>query len=216
MEGLCHGHDAMPQFAGTKQKIANAIIELEDGKPARIVQVEGSYLQFDQAGKVHESLQRGAIEAMEMLPALERSERIKPSKVVDIAPKLKREKWERENRWTPAKQDLDLIAVDIFNRRRVTSHDIKAAKIVSPCCATARFLAAARTIITLALTRPPMAGGEVKRRIRSTRRHPLRCRLREGWSLLDLVEPIPTKAPKLKTRDSLASEAVDSNQRSGC
>ena len=123
MEGLCHGHDAMPQFAGTKQKMANAIIELEHGKPARIVQVEGSYLQFDQAGKVHEFLQRGAIEAMEMLPSLERSERIKPSKVVDIAPKLKREKWERENRWTPAKEDLDLIADDIFNRKRVTSHE---------------------------------------------------------------------------------------------
>ncbi len=128
MEGLCHGHDAMPQFAGTKQKMANAIIELEHGKPARIVQVEGSYLQFDQAGKVHEFLQRGAIEAMEMLPSLERSERIKPSKVVDIAPKLKREKWERENRWTPAKEDLDLIADDIFNRKRVTSHDVKTAK----------------------------------------------------------------------------------------
>jgi hypothetical protein len=60
------------------------------------------------------------------------------------------------------------------------------------------------------------AGGEVKRHIRSTRRCPLRCRLREGWSLLDLAVRIPTKVPKLKTRDSLASEAVDSNQRSGC
>jgi hypothetical protein len=47
MEGLCHGRDAMPQFADTKQKVATAIIELEEGKPTRIAQAEGSYLRFD-------------------------------------------------------------------------------------------------------------------------------------------------------------------------
>jgi hypothetical protein len=126
MEGLCHGQDAMPQFAGTKQKIANAIVELEDGKPARLLQVEGSYLQFDHTGKVDESLRRSAIEAMETFDALEQSERIKPSKVINIAPKLNREKWERENRWSPSKEDLDTIAADIFNRKQAA--DIKHAK----------------------------------------------------------------------------------------
>src|SRR5260370_21446937 len=105
MEGLCHGHDAMPQFAGTKQKMANAIIELEHGKPARIAQVEGSYLQFDQAGKVHEFLQRGAIAAMAMLPSLDRSERIKPSKRVDSAPKIEPEKWDPQNQCNLSNED---------------------------------------------------------------------------------------------------------------
>ncbi len=117
MEGLCHGRDAMPQFAGTKQKVASAILELENGKPARIARVEGSYLDFDLVGKVHESLQRGAIEAMETFAALERSERIKPSKVIDIAAKLNREKWQRDNRWTPSRDDVNLIAADIFSRK---------------------------------------------------------------------------------------------------
>ncbi|WOH48420.1 hypothetical protein [Bradyrhizobium sp. sBnM-33] len=40
MEGLVHGSDAMPQFAGTKQKVANVIVELEEGKPARITRAE--------------------------------------------------------------------------------------------------------------------------------------------------------------------------------
>jgi hypothetical protein len=126
MTGLCHGQDAMPQFAGTKQKEANAIIETEDGKPKRIVQVEGTYLEFDRAGNVHESLRRGFAEAMDTFAALERAERLPPSKVIDIAPKLNREKWERETRWTLSKEDLDLITADIFSGKRVP--EIKHAK----------------------------------------------------------------------------------------
>jgi hypothetical protein len=53
MEGLCHGQDAMPQFANTKQKVANVIIELENGKPVRILEANGSFLHFDDKGKVH-------------------------------------------------------------------------------------------------------------------------------------------------------------------
>jgi hypothetical protein len=35
MEGLAHGKDAMPQFAGRSQKVANVLIEIEDGRPVR-------------------------------------------------------------------------------------------------------------------------------------------------------------------------------------
>ena len=35
MEGLARGKDAMPQYAGTKQKVANVLIEMENGKPVR-------------------------------------------------------------------------------------------------------------------------------------------------------------------------------------
>jgi hypothetical protein len=128
MEGLCHGEDAMPQFAGTKQKVANVTIEVETGKPARIVDATGSYLHFDPKGQVHDFLQQGAFEAMETYEALERSKRIKPSKVVDLAPKLKREKWERDNRWTLSKQDLDLISDDIWKRNRAALPKVQQAK----------------------------------------------------------------------------------------
>jgi hypothetical protein len=73
MEGLCHGVDAMPQFANTKQKVATVSVEVEDGKPARVVGASGSFLEFDAKGKVQEALQRGALEAMNTFDALERS-----------------------------------------------------------------------------------------------------------------------------------------------
>jgi hypothetical protein len=126
MNGLCHGKDAMPQFANTKQKIANAIIELADGKPTRVLEIEGTFLEFDQRGKVQEYLQRGFVQAMETFAALERSERLEPSTVIDIAPKLNRAKWERDNRWNPSREDIDLIEADMFDRSPVT--EIKHAK----------------------------------------------------------------------------------------
>jgi hypothetical protein len=129
MDGLAHGQDAMPQFAGTKQKIANVIVELEEGRPARITKADGSFLHFDDAGKVHESLVNSGFEAMETFDALERSKRIKSkSKVVDLSPKLKREKWERDNRWTLSKQDLDLISDDIWKRKRAATPKVQQAR----------------------------------------------------------------------------------------
>jgi hypothetical protein len=111
MDGLAQGQDAMPQFASTKQKIANVIVELEEGKPARITRADGSFLRFDAGGKIQESLLNSGFEAMETFDALERSKRIKSkSKVVDLSPKLNREKWEREHRWELSKNDLDLIS----------------------------------------------------------------------------------------------------------
>ena len=132
MEGLCHGLDAMPQFAKTKQRVANVVVELENGKPARIREATGSFLYFDDKGHVHESLMRGGFEAMETYDALEKSKRIGPSKVVDLSPKLNREKWERENRWQLSKQQLDAIANDIWRRKRAATAKVTQAKGAAP------------------------------------------------------------------------------------
>jgi hypothetical protein len=132
MEGLCHGEDAMPQFAGTKQKVANVTVEVEDGKRARVVNATGTYLHFDARGKVHESLQRGGWEAMETFEALERSKRIRPSKVVDLSPKLNREKWERENHWEPSASDLDLISADLWKMKKAATAQVVQAKGTKP------------------------------------------------------------------------------------
>jgi hypothetical protein len=131
MEGLAHGQDAMPQFAGTKQKIANVIVELEEGKPAQITRADGIFLHFDAVGKVHESLVNIGFEAMETFDALERSKRIK-SKVVDLSPKLNREKWEREHRWDLSKDDLDLISADLWKMNKAQVAKVVQAKGVSP------------------------------------------------------------------------------------
>jgi hypothetical protein len=133
MEGLVHGSDAMPQFAGTKQKVANVIVDLEEGKPARITRADGTFLHFDAGGKVHESLVNSGFEAMETYDALERSKRIKSkSTVVDLSPKLNREKWEREHRWELSKNDLDLISADLWKMKKAEIAKVIQAKGVKP------------------------------------------------------------------------------------
>jgi hypothetical protein len=136
MDGLAQGQDAMPQFAGTKQKVANIIVELEEGKPARITRADGSFLQFDSAGKIHKSLVNSGFKAMETFDALDRSKRIKSkSKVVDLSPKLNREKWEREHRWELSKNDLDLISADLWKMKKAEVAKVvqaKGVKVVPP------------------------------------------------------------------------------------
>jgi hypothetical protein len=105
MHGLALGHDAMPQYAGTRQKAADVIVEVANGKPVRIAKADGNFLTFDKKGQVHRDLQAGGMEAMETFAALQRAERKSPSKVVDLAPKLKREKWEEMG----TRQSLDPI-----------------------------------------------------------------------------------------------------------
>lgn len=94
MEGLAHGRDAMPQFAGTRQKVANVLVEIEEGKPVRIARADGSFLTFDENGEVHKDLIASGFAAMETYRALERAGRNpETGTVVDLSPKLNREKW---------------------------------------------------------------------------------------------------------------------------
>ncbi len=131
MMALVHAQDAMPQYAGTKQKIANVLLEMDHGKLVRIERVEGSFLTFDENGQVHKGLVTSGFAAMDTGLALQQALRKPVGKVVDLAPKLNREKWERENRWTPAKEDLDAIADDIW-RKRTGESRIEQAKGAAP------------------------------------------------------------------------------------
>ncbi|UPK10493.1 hypothetical protein IVA93_30060 [Bradyrhizobium sp. 155] len=132
MMALVHAQDAMPQYAGTKQKVADVILEVEDGKPLRIQQAEGTFLRFDERGQVREGLVASGFAALNTGLALQEALRKPPSKVVNLAPKLNREKWERENRWTLSKEDLDLIADDIWGRKRVAASKVERAKGTVP------------------------------------------------------------------------------------
>jgi hypothetical protein len=44
MDGLAHGNDAMPQFAGT----TNVLVEIDNAKPVKIERADGSFLTFDE------------------------------------------------------------------------------------------------------------------------------------------------------------------------
>lgn len=132
MMGLIRGTDAMPQYAGTKQKVADVILENDGKKPIRIERVQGSYLTFDEKGQVHKDLAASAFAALETGMALEEALRKPQTKIVDLTPKLNREKWERESRWTPSKDDLDAIADDIWRRKRAGRPRVELAKGIAP------------------------------------------------------------------------------------
>jgi hypothetical protein len=133
MEGLAHGKDAIPQYAGTKQKVANVVLEVERSKPIKIESAEGSYLTFDENGQVHKDLVASGFAAMETYWALEKVDRTATSrKVVDLSPKLNREKWERENRWKLSELELNAIADDIWKRKEASAPIVVQAKGILP------------------------------------------------------------------------------------
>jgi hypothetical protein len=169
MEGLAQGKDAIPQYAGTKQKVANVLVEMDDGKPVRIGRADGTFLTFDENGQVHKDLVASGFTAMETYRALERADRrATTGKVVDLSPKLNREKWERENLWTPSKADLDAIADDIWKRKKAASPKVTQAKGVLP--------------------KPPAVTWEAKQAVRDIQTH--------IWSINGKIETLTEPALK--------------------
>jgi hypothetical protein len=69
MMGLVHGKDSMPQYAGTKQKVADIILEADNGKP--IERSVRSFLRFDESGQVHRDLVVSGFAALDTGLALE-------------------------------------------------------------------------------------------------------------------------------------------------
>ncbi|WIW44456.1 hypothetical protein ML401_23510 [Bradyrhizobium sp. 62B] len=86
--GLIRGKDAMPQYAGTKQRIADVIVENEGRKPVRIERVQGSYLTFEEKGQVHSDLVASGFAALETGMALADALKKPHAKIVDITPQL--------------------------------------------------------------------------------------------------------------------------------
>ena len=50
MQRLAHGKDALPEYAGTKQKAVDVLVEMKAGKPVKIVRADGCFLTFDENG----------------------------------------------------------------------------------------------------------------------------------------------------------------------
>jgi hypothetical protein len=126
---LVSGSGRAPDLLGQMERVSNAIREYadahdgkpppsKDGKAVKIAKIYGSYLDFDQAGKVDESFDQAANEAMDIFETYERFERSKSSKVVSLIPKLRRQEYERERRWEPSKQDIELISEALFRTTR--------------------------------------------------------------------------------------------------
>lgn len=136
VEGLIGGTDAMPQFANTKQKVAQVYIETDGRTPISIESAVGSFFVFDANGKIRRGLQQSAIEAMDTFSAVERAQR---ATVVPLKASQDRRQWERENRWELGKEELDLIASDIWphktgGRKAMRATGVAARKPPRPLC----------------------------------------------------------------------------------
>ena len=107
---LIQGEDALPEFAGTKQRALLVRLENEDRRPARILDAEGGIWHFDAEGKIDDALRQGAAEALAHYRAQQRKE----GPVVDLSPAIRKKKHEEKYRWEPSAEDLDRVAADIW------------------------------------------------------------------------------------------------------
>jgi hypothetical protein len=110
-DALVFGEDAIPEYADTRQRVAQVLIENESGKPVRILDVQGSYWIFDKQGRIDKGLQSRLALAMEFAFS---SPTNRKGKVVDLRPELKRKKFEEEHRWELTVEEVNRITADLW------------------------------------------------------------------------------------------------------
>lgn len=110
-DSLVFGHDAIPEYAGTRQRVAQVLVENEHGKPVRILDATGSYWIFDKEGRIDQALQSRLALAMEFAFSEPTNRK---GKVVDLRPELKRKKYEEEHFWELTVEDLNRITADLW------------------------------------------------------------------------------------------------------
>ncbi len=110
---MTSGDDAIPAYAGTRQRVLEVLIDNEEGKAQAIVRTIGSYLDFDAQGCVHEGLRENLRAIMDSVF----SEPSDPdSKVVSMKERRKHQIWEEKNRWKPDAALLDKIIADLSRK----------------------------------------------------------------------------------------------------
>jgi hypothetical protein len=58
VDDLIHDQDVMPEYAGTKQKVASVTLQNENGKPTEILNIQGWHFEFDAAGRIDEGIRK--------------------------------------------------------------------------------------------------------------------------------------------------------------
>lgn len=117
VDGLVAGTDALPQLAGTRQRIAFVWLETDGRAPVRIVRTETSVWAFDREGGIREGLDESFIEVMRSIEPSDHSNQT----VVQLAPRLSKKKVEREHRWELTKSEIDRIVRDIWPKSKQDS-----------------------------------------------------------------------------------------------
>lgn len=111
-EGLYSGKDALPAYAGTRQKLLEVIVSNDSGKPQRIEHTQGHYLEFDADGRVHESVMENLREAMDLVFPVDADE----GNVVSLSPRREKQIWKKKSQWQPTPAQLDQIVADLTRK----------------------------------------------------------------------------------------------------
>ena len=107
-EGLHAGEDALPDFARSKQRVAEVVLDNEEGKPVRILDARGQYWSFDAEGRLDQS------DRFTFMRWCDPIREAPKGKVVDLRPNIERKKWEREHRWDVSAEDLDRLTAAVW------------------------------------------------------------------------------------------------------
>ena len=129
VDDLVFGHDALPEYAGTRQRVAEVLVESEKRKAVRIVDGRGRFWDFDKHGKIDVALQRSVGEMME---AAFRSKSANKGVVVDLVPEIKKRAAQDRDRWSLTAEDLDRVAADIWPGFNGAAQDVTPVKGVAP------------------------------------------------------------------------------------
>ncbi|WP_378944400.1 hypothetical protein [Mesorhizobium sp. ANAO-SY3R2] len=114
LEGLVAGRDAIPHYADTRQRVLSARLELEAGKPVRILETQASIWVFDDEGHIRDGLLQALVLAMDTLPTPPKDEKT----VVELRPRTSKRKLEEEFRWEPGQSEIDRVIADIWPKQK--------------------------------------------------------------------------------------------------
>ncbi|MCD1644819.1 hypothetical protein [Aurantimonas coralicida] len=115
-EGLVSGNDAIPDFAGTPQRVLSAVIDNDEGQPQEIIRTTGGIWHFDHEGRIVDSLQESLFQTMQNV---ERGEPRDSGNVVALGPKLGRKRHAEKFRWEPEQADIEKVIADIWPKKGV-------------------------------------------------------------------------------------------------
>jgi hypothetical protein len=125
VNGLIHGQDALPQYAGTRQRVVAAVLHNDAGEAVRIDRTDGSIWTFDEEGQISAGLRESMAEFMELI----HDEVSTTGTVVSLQPKLRKKRIAERYRWEPTKTDIERVIKDIWPKAR--GDRLKEAKGVS-------------------------------------------------------------------------------------
>ncbi|KAB0679046.1 hypothetical protein [Aureimonas leprariae] len=126
VEGLVSGEDALPQFAGSSQRVLGVIVRNDDGDPQEIIHTEASIWHFDEEGRIDRSLGDTAVEFVNLAHQGHAS----GGKVVSLQPKISRKRLHERHRWEPSSTDIESVIGDIWPKKG--NKRLKDAKGVAP------------------------------------------------------------------------------------